>query len=77
MWERDSEDLYSVLFMRTTGAAASLVKKFKPRAEASRNGLAVWAALKKKYMPNDESNKRVMLRQLYAMTMEEGTLIYL
>lgn len=71
-WDRANETLDSVLFMRATGAAASLAKKFKPRVGAS-NGLAVWAVLKEKHMPSDESNKRVLLRQLDAMLMEEGT----
>lgn len=56
VWDRANEDLYGVLFVRTTSTAAKNVKNYKPRVGAMRNGIAVWAASKEKYIPSAKGN---------------------
>lgn len=71
--DRANQDPCSVLYMRTTGAVGSIVKKFKPRRGDMCDGIAGWAALKEKFMPSDESNRLTLLHQLDDIVMEEGT----
>ena len=72
-WDRANVTLYHVLFLCTTGAAASLVKKFKPRPGAAGDGIAVWSALKNKYQPNDEQHRRALITELNHISMKSST----
>ena len=72
-WDNTNERLYSVLFLCTKGAAASLVKRFRPRHDQQGDGLKVWVALKEKYQPNSAQRCRALINDLNNLTMQEGT----
>ena len=52
--------IYNVLRLRTTGVAASLVKKYKPRPGCKADGVTVWRAIKETYEPCDFVQKQAL-----------------
>ena len=72
-WDRANSMLYNVLRLRTTGVAASLVKKYKPRPGCKADGVTVWRAIKETYEPCDFVQKQALVERLNHSSMREGT----
>lgn len=71
-WDRANMELYHVLYLCTTGAAANMAKKYKPRTRVTANGIKIRDAWDAKLSANNEQHRRALIRQLGNM-MEEGT----
>ena len=71
-WDRANSMLYNVLRLRTTGVAASLVKKYKPRPGCKADGVTVWRAIKETYEPCDFVQKQALVERLNHSSMREG-----
>eukprot|EP00752_Nemacystus_decipiens_P002405 g2268.t1 len=72
-WVKANGVLYDVLYLRTKGVAASLVKKHKPQPRARGDGYRVWSDLIDKFQPDDQEYRRELIAELNSISMKEGT----
>eukprot|EP00752_Nemacystus_decipiens_P002765 g2583.t1 len=72
-WVKANGVLYDVLYLRTKGVAASLVKKHKPQPRARGDGYRVWSDLIDKFQPDDQQYRRELIAELNSISMKEGT----
>ena len=72
-WVKANGVLYDVLYLRTKGVAASLVKKHRPQPRARGDGYRVWSDLIDKFQPDDQQYRRELIAELNNISMKEGT----
>ncbi|CAM9795394.1 unnamed protein product, partial [Sphacelaria rigidula] len=71
-WDRYNEQLFNVLYLSTTGSAASYLLCFQPKDSEKANGKIAWEGLVAKYQNLSTQRRRSLIRQLDTMTMSPG-----
>ena len=72
-WKRACETLFSVLYLVTSGSAATLVRQYEDRTsvEGLGHGQKAWNALYTKYNSNSKEARRACYENLVSFRMEE------
>lgn len=82
-WVTANEKLFSVIFLTTTGAASFLIQRLEPkdgqpgtdginRTSTNADGQGAWNGLLSKYQNTSKQRRRILMRRLDNMKMEQG-----
>ena len=73
-WQQANHDLWSILFLTTSGSANNVVKKFEGKRleDGTGNGQAAWNALNEKYNSHTKEARRACHKKLVNTKMEPG-----
>ena len=73
-WQQANHDLWSILFLTTSGSANNVVKKFEGKRpeDGTGNGQAAWNALNEKYNSHTKEARRACHEKLVNTKMEPG-----
>ncbi|CAN0018277.1 unnamed protein product, partial [Sphacelaria rigidula] len=71
-WDRCNQQLFHVLYLSTTGPAASYLLRFQPKGSEKPNGKRAWGALISKYQNSSKQRTRILMRELNSVTMSPG-----
>ena len=72
-WDRCNEQLFNVLYLSTTGPAASYLLRYQPNKGSERpNGIRAWEALISKYQNSSKQRIRILMRELNSTSMSPG-----
>ena len=72
-WVKANGVLCDVLYLRTKGVAASLIKKHRPQPRTRGDDYRVWSHLIDKFQPDDQQYRRELIAELNSISMREGT----
>ena len=71
-WDRCNEQLFNVLYLSTTGPAASYLLRYQPKGSERPNGIRAWEALISKYQNSSKQRIRILMRELNSTSMSPG-----